>query len=498
MQYNLTPLLNIEQMHRTLYPLRALRDEFGLTVEVGDAGRRQRRLLALCRSPRRTRRLVLHGGDQSDPRGAAAAVPGRLLVGGAERQGSARLERLPLSLRPQPGGPRQFRPGRSAACRAGSTELEGDATYPYDFLYCESTHPVRVDNGPPDPRMPDFVKRWNGEDRPYKFQFVTTTEFGKLLRQQHGNAIGRQRGDWTDHWTDGPGSSAYETGVNRATHEIIGMAEASPPGIGRAAPAAGTPGAPPRPTRMPRSSTSIPGAPIPRSRRRNRSSPGRSGTARPAYAYTAAMEAHDQLARAANALAKPLGTRGPEGIFNLGDLKPEEAFKPSGIDEVLVINTLPWERQVMVEEPEPRGGAAPVGILDCFFNRGSGWGGARPIPPVRRVAGTVPAMGYAFLRIADPELVRPRASPGTIENRHYRIRIDPADRRPPRILRQGARPRLRRHVPGLAPGPVRLRDGRLEGRPPRHRQHRLRPSRLLRRQQEHPLGRADRRQGRDR
>src|SRR5262249_56033711 len=33
MQYNLTPLLNVEQMHRTLYPLRALRDEFGLTVE---------------------------------------------------------------------------------------------------------------------------------------------------------------------------------------------------------------------------------------------------------------------------------------------------------------------------------------------------------------------------------------------------------------------------------------------------------------------------------
>ena len=67
-----------------------------------------------------------------------------------------------------------------------------------------------------------------------------------------------------------------------------------------------------------------------------------------------------------------------------------------------MINTLPWERRVIVEEPEPRGGAAPVGILDCFFNRGSGWGGGRPIPPVRRLAGTVPAMGYAFLQIAEP------------------------------------------------------------------------------------------------
>ena len=42
-------------------------------------------------------------------------------------------------------------------------------------------------------------------------------------------------------------------------------------------------------------------------------------------------------------------------------------------------------------------------------------------------------------------------------------------------------------VSGLAAGPIHLRDGRFQGRPPRHRQHRLRPSRLLRRQQEHPL-----------
>src|SRR5258708_31572479 len=102
------------------------------------------------------------------------------------------------------------------------------------------------------------------------------------------------------------------------------------------------------------------------------------------------MEANDRLARAANTLAQPLGTPGPEGIFNLGDLKPEEAFKPSDIDDVLVINTLPWERQVIVEEPEPRGGAAPVGILHCFFNRGSGWGGAPPNPPPRPPPGRRP------------------------------------------------------------------------------------------------------------
>jgi hypothetical protein len=139
------------------------------------------------------------------------------------------------------------------------------------------------------------------------------------------------------------------------------------------------------------------------------------------------MEGHNSVARAANALAAPLGTRGPEGIFNLGNLDPAEAFKPSGIDDLLVFNTLPWERRVIVEEPEPRGGAAPVGVLDTFFNRRSSWGGGRPFPAIRRVAGILPPMGYAFLNLKDGvDASDLRVSPGTIENRHYRLRIDPA------------------------------------------------------------------------
>ena len=143
------------------------------------------------------------------------------------------------------------------------------------------------------------------------------------------------------------------------------------------------------------------------------------------YAYTAAMEGHGSVAKAVNALAAPLGTKGPEGIFNLGNLDPKEAFKPSGIDQLLVFNTLPWERRVIVEEPEPRGGAAPVGMLDTFFNRRSSWGGPRPYPEIRRVAGTVPPMGYAFLDLTrgvpSGDL---KASGDTIENQHYRLRID--------------------------------------------------------------------------
>ena len=424
MQYNLTPLLNIEQMHRSLYPLRALRGEFGLTVE---------------------------SAMQDDVNGVSWLFADLLAELGITFYTAAINPIRGARPKPFPGafwweGPSGKRVlawngyhylfGRSQAGLGNFDlvdrllprwvdQLEAAGDYPYDFLYCESTHPVRVDNGPPDPRMPEFVKRWNEEDRPFAMAFVTVSEFGRMLREQHGNAIGTQRGDWTDHWTDGPGSSAYETGVNRATHEIMAAGEAIEAWL-RSRGSSRWDAA-----RMAKtyedatlfdehtwgaySSIEAPDSLFTRAQWNRKAG----------FAYSAAMEAHDQLARAAQALAEPLGTEGPEGIFNLGDLDPAEAFKPSGIEEVLVINTLPWQRRVIVEEPEPRGGAAPVGILDCFFNRGSGWGGARPIPPVRRLAGTVPAMGYAFLPVAGIDSSDLQVSADQIENRHYRVQVDP-------------------------------------------------------------------------
>ena len=423
MQYNLTPLLNVEQMHRSLYPLRALRDEFGLTVQsamqddVNGVSWLFADLLADLGITFYTAAINPIRGARPKPFPGAfwwegpsgkrvLAWNGYHYLFGRSQAGLGNFDLVDRLL------PRWVE------------QLEADETYPYDFLYCESTHPVRVDNGPPDPRMPEFVKRWNGEERPFKFAFVTTSEFGRLLAEGHGNAIGTQRGDWTDHWTDGPGSSAYETGVNRATHEFLGMAEAIEAWLRsrgerhwdapRAAATYENTTLYDEHTWGAYSSIEAPDSLFTRAQWNRKAG----------FAYTAAMEAHDQLAAAARKLAKPLGNPGPEGIFNLGDLTPEEAFKPSGIEEVLVINTLPWERQVIVEEPEPRGGAAPIGVLDCFFNRGSGWGGARPIPPVRRLAGTVPPMGYAFLKIAPPDASDLKVGPGVIENRHYRLRVD--------------------------------------------------------------------------
>jgi len=426
MQYNLTPLLNVEQMHRSLYPLRTIRDEFGFRVEaamqddVNGVSWLYADLLhdlginfytAAINPIRGARPKPFPGAfNWQGPSGKQVlAWNGYHYLFGRSQAGLGNWDLVDRLL------PRWVE------------ELENDESYPFDFLYCESTHPVRVDNGPPDRRMPDFVRRWNGERTNWKMEFINVSDFGALLRNQYANFIVTQRGDWTDHWADGVGSSAYEVGINRQAHELVGMGEAVESWLRamgprkwdarRAADIHESMTLFDEHTWGAYSSVEAPNSLFSMAQWNRKAG----------YAYTAAMEGHNAVARAANALAAPLGTKGPEGIFNLGNLDPAEAFKASGIDELLVINTLPWERKVVVEEPEPRGGAAPVGVLDTFFNRRSSWGGPRPYPAIRRVAGVVPPMGFAFIDlkggVPGPDL---KASGNTIENAHYRVTIDPA------------------------------------------------------------------------
>ena len=42
-----------------------------------------------------------------------------------------------------------------------------------------------------------------------------------MLHTRYGKELPTWQGDWADWWADGVGSSAYETGLNRATEELL-------------------------------------------------------------------------------------------------------------------------------------------------------------------------------------------------------------------------------------------------------------------------------------
>jgi hypothetical protein len=81
------------------------------------------------------------------------------------------------------------------------------------------------DNGPPDPELADFVKRWNSTYESPKLVIATTSEMFAEFERRHGGTIPSVRGDFTPYWEDGAASSALETAANRNSATRLIQAE---------------------------------------------------------------------------------------------------------------------------------------------------------------------------------------------------------------------------------------------------------------------------------
>ncbi|MEN7550655.1 glycoside hydrolase family 38 C-terminal domain-containing protein [Rapidithrix thailandica] len=98
-----------------------------------------------------------------------------------------------------------------------------DNGYPYDMVYLRYT--IGADNGPPDPKMSDFIKNWNETYEYPKFKISTTQEVFEKFEEKYGDQLPVLKGDFTPYWEDGAASSAKETAVNRDAAEKLVQAE---------------------------------------------------------------------------------------------------------------------------------------------------------------------------------------------------------------------------------------------------------------------------------
>ena len=104
-----------------------------------------------------------------------------------------------------------------------SKDLE-KTKYPYDIAYIRwSGH---GDNAVPDPEICEFVKDWNAKYEWPKFIISSTTTAFSAFEKKYGDQLPVMKGDWTGYWEDGAGSSALETGINRASSDRLTQAEA--------------------------------------------------------------------------------------------------------------------------------------------------------------------------------------------------------------------------------------------------------------------------------
>ena len=102
-------------------------------------------------------------------------------------------------------------------------ELVGKG-YPYSMVQVRYT--IGGDNGPPDPNLADYVRKWNEEYASPRIVIATASEMFKEFERRHGGSIPAVRGDFTGYWEDGAASTAAETGENRSSAERLVQAEA--------------------------------------------------------------------------------------------------------------------------------------------------------------------------------------------------------------------------------------------------------------------------------
>lgn len=88
-----------------------------------------------------------------------------------------------------------------------------EQSYPYDMVQLPYT---LADNGPPDPTLPDFVRRWNERYITPRLIIATHDQMFREFEKRYGTKLPIVRGDFTPYWEDGAASTAFETALNRA------------------------------------------------------------------------------------------------------------------------------------------------------------------------------------------------------------------------------------------------------------------------------------------
>ncbi|MHB8054478.1 MAG: glycoside hydrolase family 38 N-terminal domain-containing protein [Candidatus Aminicenantales bacterium] len=102
--------------------------------------------------------------------------------------------------------------------------LQARTDYPYDLVAFPISGEV-TDNCPPRMELSDRVREWNAKWAYPKLRLATLSEFFGALERKFAAVIPTQKKAWPDYWTDGIGSTAYETGLNRLAHDDLATAE---------------------------------------------------------------------------------------------------------------------------------------------------------------------------------------------------------------------------------------------------------------------------------
>ncbi len=427
MAYHWTPLLSTASMIRSLFPAMRLRRDYGLNIQtamqcdVDGASWLWADLLPAAGFKAFTMSINMYRGRRPFPDLNAFWWQGpggnRLLsyngphyLYGIFRYGISDWNKVEELLPPQ------------------IEKLEKRADYPYDFLYAQVTHAARVDNGPPTDNLSEFVRDWNASGRTPRMELVTVDDFVNMVHARYGSQLFTWKGDWADWWADGPASSSYETALNRSTEELLPLVDLlstqvnGPDGLDEklVEEAYNAVSLYDEHTWGGFASTRQPHSPFTRAIFNFKSG----------YAYRGYGLTHELLSDGGRALARQVTGVTPEGEKwrRWGQYVSSDPSSDPGAHRFLVVNPLAWTRHVRYPLPPDIGGAAPYAVLEMFLvdNLREGSPLATQAQAGMLIDTTLPPFGYEVLDYQqlpkEPDL---RVGEGMLENRWYRVRVDP-------------------------------------------------------------------------
>ncbi len=86
-----------------------------------------------------------------------------------------------------------------------------------DFYFLTATNPPLYDNNSPDHFLPEAVRLFNEYSKEQKIVLITIDEWRNLVHSEWAiDQLPRKRGDWTDYWNFGAGSTPAETRIHKA------------------------------------------------------------------------------------------------------------------------------------------------------------------------------------------------------------------------------------------------------------------------------------------
>jgi hypothetical protein len=86
--------------------------------------------------------------------------------------------------------------------------------YPFDIVSIQYSG-YHTDNSPPSTHGSEIIRKWNEKYLWPKLKSASTFEFFDVIEKKYGSTLQTIKAAWPDWWTDGFGSGAMETAVNR-------------------------------------------------------------------------------------------------------------------------------------------------------------------------------------------------------------------------------------------------------------------------------------------